>query len=863
MKYKELIAAMTLEEKASLMSGQNFWNTKSVDRLGIPSMMLTDGPHGLRKQGGEADNLGLHDSIPATCFPTAATLANSWDISLLESVGACIGREAAAHDVSVLLGPGLNIKRDPLCGRNFEYYSEDPFLTGKLAASFIRGVQSEGVSACPKHFAVNSQEDDRMIVDEVVDERALREIYLEGFRYAVTEGGAKAIMTSYNRVNGTYANEHPHLLQDILYGEWEFGGMVVTDWGGSNDRVEGLINGCSLEMPSTSGMTDREVVEAVRDGRVDEAVLDERVDSLLELLYSVRPTLGKGKRYTDEIHNDAARDAARRSFVLLKNEKGLLPLAKGKRVAVIGDFAKAPRYQGSGSSLINPIKLTPALDELLESGLDVAGYEPGFKRSGGRSASFKRRAVRLAASADVAVLFLGLNERGEAEGFDRKDLCLPDNQIELLSAIRKVCSGVVVVLSCGAPVETEWAHMADAVLHTYLGGQASGSAVADILTGRVNPSGKLAETYPVKYEDTPAALWYHKNPITAEHRESIFVGYRYYDSLGINVAWPFGFGLSYTSFEYCEMSADTSAVEFTVCNTGEVAGEEVSQVYVAKVGSSVFRAKKELKGFVKTALEPGERKTVRVDLDEHAFTYFCASENAWVCEPGEYRVMVGSSSRDIRLEAALYIDGEATAAAMVAAATQTAIAAADTQVELAQAAARAQTAVVDTQVELAQAAATQTAAADTQVELAQAAATQTAIAAAFSENDLPHYYKADAQNIPDSEFEILLGRSLPPGDWEKGAPLSHSNTISQAQSKKGFGRLLYRSLKLVQRFCYMIGKKTTADYLMFVASLRFNQLARMSGGKIDMPMLDGLLIMVNGKFWRGLRHIRHMRKFRK
>ena len=567
---------MTLEEKASLMSGQNFWNTKAVERTGIPSMMLTDGPHGLRKQGGKADNLGLNDSIPATCFPTAATLANSWDTDLLETVGACIGREAAAHDVGVLLGPGLNIKRNPLGGRNFEYYSEDPFLTGKLAAAMIRGVQSEGISACPKHFAVNSQEDDRMVIDEIVDERALREIYLEGFRYAVMEGGAETIMTSYNRVNGTYSNEHPHLLQDILYGEWGYDGLVVTDWGGNNDRVEGLINGCHLEMPSTSGMTDREIVEAVHDGRVDEKLLDERVNSLLELLYSVKPALGKGKRYTDEEHNEAARDAARRSFVLLKNENGLLPLSMGKRTAIIGDFAKIPRYQGSGSSLINPVKLTPALDELLSSGLDITGYEPGFKRSGGRSVSLKRRAVRLAASADAAVLFLGLNERGEAEGFDRKHMRLPDNQIELLDAVYKVCPRVAVVISCGAPVEMEWENMADAILHTYLGGQASGSAVTDILTGRTNPSGKLAETYPHKYEDAPSAPWYHKNQVTAEHRESIFVGYRYYDAVEKSVAWPFGFGLSYTSFAYSELSADSSSAEFSILNTGDVAGEEIA-----------------------------------------------------------------------------------------------------------------------------------------------------------------------------------------------------------------------------------------------------------------------------------------------
>ena len=828
MKYRELIAEMTLEEKASLVSGKNFWNTKPVERLGVPSIMLTDGPHGLRKQGGKTDNLGLNDSIPATCFPTSATLANSWDIALLESVGACIGREAAAHDVGVLLGPGLNIKRNPLGGRNFEYYSEDPFLTGKLAAAFIRGAQSEGISACPKHFAVNSQEDDRMVIDEIVDERALREIYLEGFRYAVTEGGAKTVMTSYNRVNGTYSNEHPRLLQDVLYGEWGFGGMVVTDWGGNNDRVEGLINGCCLEMPSTNGMTDREIADAVRNGGVDESVLDERVDRLLEIVYSVQPALGKGKRYTDEDHDAAARDAARRSFVLLKNENGLLPLSKGKRVAVIGNFAMTPRYQGAGSSLINPVKLTSALDELLASDLDIVGYETGFRRSGKRSALHMRRAIKLAADADAAVLFLGLNESGEAEGFDRSHMRLPDDQLELLVSVRKVCPEVAVVLSCGAPVETEWAHAADAILHTYLGGQASGGAVADILTGRVNPSGKLAETYPLKYEDNPSAPWYHISQITAEHRESIFVGYRYYDSAGKPVAWPFGFGLSYTNFEYGDLSADLSAVTFSICNTGDVAGEEVAQIYIAKIGSKVFRAKKELKGFVKAALEPGERKTVRAELDGHAFKYFDTLVNEWVSEPGEYRIMVGASSRDIRLEATVYVDVESAAV----------------RGDCGAAAANAPGSASPSY---------------------SAVTTKTAAQAApnCTEAVLPHYFAADAQGIPNEEFETLLGRSLPPDERDRNELLTYSDTIAHCRHKKGFGRLLYRVLSFAQKFYRLIGRQITADHLMFITGLRFNQLARMSSGKLDMNMLDGLLMMVNGQFWKGFMHFRKAGRLKK
>jgi len=815
MKYKEIIDKMTLEEKASLTSGQNFWNTKQISRLGIPSMMLTDGPHGLRKQGGKADNLGLNKSIPATCFPTAATLANSWDTDLLESVGACIGREAAANDVSVLLGPGLNIKRSPLCGRNFEYFSEDPFLAGKLAAAMIRGIQSEGVSACPKHYAVNSQEDNRMIINEIVDERALRELYLEGFRYAVTEGRAKTIMTSYDRVNGVYANEHRHLLGDVLYGEWGYDGIVVSDWGGNNDRADGLIAGCHLEMPGTTGMTDREIVEAVRSGKVDESLLDERVDSLLKLLYDIKPALGKGKNYTDEQHDEAARYAARRSYVLLKNNKGLLPLKKGNSIAIIGDFAKTPRYQGSGSSLVNPVMLTSALDELFNTELDIIGFEPGFKRLGGRSDKLKHRAVSLAGKADIAVLFLGLGEDGEAEGFDRKHMRLPDNQTELLRAVRETCPNIVVVLSCGAAVEAPWSDMADAILHTYLGGQATGGAAADLLTGRYNPSGKLAETYPHKYEDSPVAPWYHKNEATAEHRESIFIGYRYYDTAGVDVTWPFGHGLSYTSFEYGDVYADRNEVAFSVRNTGDVAGEEIAQVYVSKSGSAVFRAEKELKGFTKVALEPGEVKTVRVGFDDHAFKYFDTFRNEWVTEPGGYRILVGASSRDTRLEKVIVLDRDGAEVSDVADGIDT------------------------------------------------AGAPDQAAATPCSAKMLPNYFTANVHKVSNDEFEILLGHTLPPAGWDKNAPLTYTDMIGQGWYKKSFGRFICRFMSLLHKLYKLFGKSIEATHMLFVMSLRFNQIARMSNGAIDMAMLDGILVMVNGRFFKGLRQTMKARKIKK
>ena len=655
--YQALIEQMTLEEKTSLLSGQNFWNTKPIPRLGIPSIMLTDGPHGMRKQGGKADHLGLNKSIPSTCFPTASALANSWDTELLEQVGAYLGEEAASEQVSVLLGPGLNVKRNPLCGRSFEYFSEDPLLSGKLAAAMIRGIQSKGVSACPKHFAVNSQELRRMVVDEVVDERALRELYLEGFRYAVCEGKPKTIMSAYNRVNGVYANENTYLLQDILYGEWGFDGVVVTDWGGENDRVAGLIAGNQLEMPSSAGLTDREVVEAVRAGKLDETLLDERIDQLLRLIFSVKPQEQSIAYSTDE-HHAFAREAARRSAVLVKNEGGVLPLCAGTCVAVIGDFAKTPRYQGAGSSLIEPTKLECALDELKKTDLEIVGFTPGFRRFGGKSKRKRNRACALAKRADVAIVFLGLDEGSEAEGVDREHMRLRENQTELLHEIRKSCARVVVVLANGAPVEADWADDADAILLGYLGGQAGGGAIADLVTGKTAPSGKLAETYPERYADVPSASIYPGREKTAEHRESIFLGYRYYDTAGKHVRWPFGFGLTYTTFSYDQLTMQGNAISCTVRNTGDRAGEEIVQVYVSKRGSAVFRAEQELKGFARVSLEPGETKLVSILLDDHAFSFYHALNKQWVEEAGEYEIRVGASSRDIRLSGVVVREGD-------------------------------------------------------------------------------------------------------------------------------------------------------------------------------------------------------------
>lgn len=658
MKHEKLISQMTPEEKASLMSGKNFWHTKSVDRLGVPSMMLTDGPHGLRKQAGKSDNLGLNRSVPATCYPTAAALANSWDEEMLELLGERLGLEAASEQVSVLLGPGVNIKRNPLCGRNFEYFSEDPFLSGRAGAALIRGIQRNGVSACVKHFAANSQELLRMSCDSVLDERTLREIYLPAFEAAVKEGGVGCLMSSYNPVNGVYANENRHLLRDILYNEWGYRGMVVSDWGGNNDRVAAIRAGSTLEMPSSFGETDRHIVSAVRDGSLPEALLDEQVDRLLKTLFSTRPALA-GKSYDKAAHHAFAARAAEETAVLLKNEGGFLPLKPGRRVAVIGSFAQKPRYQGAGSSLINPTRLETPLEALKAEGVNVIGFAPGFRRFGGESRTLRREALALAEKADVVLLYLGLSEADDAEGVDRPHMRLPENQIRLLREISGVNSSVAVVLSCGCAVEMDWDIYVPALVHGYLGGQAGAVAMARLLTGKANFCGKLAETVPLRYEDVPSAAYYPGREKSAEYREGLYVGYRYYESAGVNVKYPFGHGLSYTSFAYSDIRADENGVSFLVKNTGSRAGAEVAQVYVAPPAGGIFRPAMELRGFSRVSLAPGEEKRLRIPLTERSFSLWNIRENCWSVEPGEYQILVGASCRDIRLRASVVKTGPA------------------------------------------------------------------------------------------------------------------------------------------------------------------------------------------------------------
>ena len=659
MKYAGLIAKLTLEEKAGLTSGLDFWHTKAVKRLGIPSEMMTDGPHGLRRQESDSDALGLGRSVPATCFPTASALANTWDESLLSDVGRAIGEEAVAQGVGMVLGPGVNIKRSPLCGRNFEYFSEDPLLSGKLAAAMIRGIQSTGVSACVKHFAANSQELRRMATDSVMDERTLREIYLPAFEIAVKEGGVRSLMTAYNRLNGTYCNENGHLLREILRGEWGFDGLVVSDWGGNNDRVEAVRAGSSLEMPASNGETDRHIVEAVRNGTLDEALLDEQVDHVLDFVFSAQKTLAHGGVSDGTAHHALAAKAAAESAVLLKNEKEFLPLRRFESVAVIGDFAAVPRYQGAGSSHVNPTRLDAPLDALRAAGVNIVGYEKGFLRSGAAAPRLLRRAKELAARSEKVLLFLGLDEGSETEGYDRGHMRLRENQLDLLREIAEINPNVGVVLQCGSPVEMTWDVFSRAVLHLFLGGQAVGTACAALLTGEANPCGKLAETMPVRLEDTPCAPWYPGREATSEYREGLFVGYRYYESAHKRVKYPFGYGLSYTEFSYAPGEFSPGGVSFTVKNTGSRAGAEIAQLYVRSKTHGMLRPALSLAGFARVELLPGEEKTVFIPLGERSFAVWSRAKNRWVVEEGGYELCVGASCRDLRLVRTVHVAGEA------------------------------------------------------------------------------------------------------------------------------------------------------------------------------------------------------------
>ena len=666
MDVKNLVAQMTLEEKASLLSGGDFWHTKAIERLGIPPVMVSDGPHGLRKQREDGDHLGINESIEAVCFPTGCATAASFDRDLLRRIGEAVGDACQHEKVSVVLGPAVNIKRSPLCGRNFEYFSEDPYLAGEAAVSLIDGVQSRNIGTSIKHFAANSQEHRRMSSDSQVDERTLREIYLPAFEAAVKRARPWTVMCSYNKLNGVYASEHPWLLTTLLRDEWGFEGYVMSDWGAVNDRPEGVAAGLDLEMPSSGGVNDRRVVEAVRAGKLDEKLVDQAVERVLKINFRYLENAQPETPWDKEAQHLLARDLAAECMVLLKNDGGLLPLQDGESVAVIGRFAKEPRFQGGGSSHINSFKMTSLMDAL--EGVPDVSYADGYQIDQAEpDEAMLREAVEIAKAAKVAVIVAGLPDAFESEGYDRTHMRMPPCQEALIDRIASVNPNTVVVLYNGSPIEMPWIGKVRAVLEAYLGGQAVGGATADVLFGRKNPCGRLPETFPLKMEHNPSYLSYGGEGDVAVYREGVFVGYRYYDKKAMDVLFPFGYGLSYTTFEYAglTLSADhirdteTLTATVRVKNTGSVPGKEVVQLYVSDVESSVFRPVRELKGFEKVTLAPGEEKIVSFTLDKRAFAYWNSDLHDWHVETGDFRIQIGRSSRDISLEAKVAVESTA------------------------------------------------------------------------------------------------------------------------------------------------------------------------------------------------------------
>lgn len=775
----ETINSLTLEEKAAFLQGWSTWTSYEKKDSGIPVCFLSDGPHGLRKQAGTGDHLGLNASIPATCFPTAATMANSWDEALGEELGRALGREAAANGVNVLLGPGLNMKRSPLCGRNFEYFSEDPYLAGKMAAAYIRGIQENGVAACPKHFAVNSQELRRMAMDSVVDERTLREIYLTGFEIAVKEGKPRSIMSSYNKVNGTYANENAHLLKEILRDDWGFDGFVVTDWGADNDHALGVKNGSNLVMPAPGPDAAIGLVNAVKEGRVSEADLDERLKELFRVLVSADEAMKKApKSFDKDAHHALARKCAEQSVVLLEND-GILPLDRNAVVGIIGDFARNPRYQGAGSSMVNPTRLDNLYDCLRAAGVSIAGYAQGFdRRKPNPDQKLIDEAVRVAEAAPVVLLCVGLDEIAESEGMDRSNMELSKGQRELIEAVCKVNRNVVLVLSGGSPFVIPGSFRA--AIHGYLGGQAGAGAMADALLGKVNPSGKLNETWPLQLEDTPSYPYFPSKERTAEYREGLYIGYRYYDTANIPVRYPFGHGLSYTTFLYSDIRAEKDRVTFTIANVGAWDGAEVAQVYVSCKDGNVFRPQKELKGFAKLFLKAGESRTVSVSLDDKAFRYFNVKTNRWEVESGIYTISVASDAAHVRLSANIRVEGTNAPAPYGA---------------------------------------------------------------------LPGYESGRITRISEVEYRDLLGHPIPDGHW--GGELTRNDAICQLYyAKTGAARLVYKILTHMKEKSEAKGIPDLN--ILFVYNMPFRALAKMSGGLMSDRMVDDVVLLVNGHFWRGL-----------
>jgi beta-glucosidase len=802
----DLIAKMTLEEKASLCSGQNFWFTKPIEHLGIPSIMLTDGPHGLRKQAFSGDHLGINESLPATCFPSASALSATWNQDLVEQVGMALGEECRQEKVGVILGPGANIKRSPLCGRNFEYFSEDPYLSGEMAKSHIQGVQSQGIGASLKHYAANNQEFRRMTIDAVVDERALHEIYLAGFEIAVRAAQPWTVMGAYNRLNGTYCCENPFILREVLKDKWGHTGLVVTDWGAMNERVPALKAGLELEMPGTTGVNDALIVKAVRSGEIDEITLDQAVERILEMIFKAQATLAEDYTYDAIAHHALARRVAGEGAVLLKNKGQTLPLAKDTRVALLGTFAKHPRYQGAGSSLTNPSRLDNLYEEMVKiAGINHIKYAAGYPSKGlSVDENLLNAAVDAARESDVVVIHVGLPDSFEVEGVDRVHLALPESHNRLVEAVAAIHDKVVVVLSNGAPIEMPWVGDVQAILEGYLGGQAGAGALADILYGIVNPSGKLAETFPIKLEDTPSYENFPGGPKTVEYRESLFVGYRYYETVQKEVLFPFGFGLSYTTFDYQDLSLsqpeitdqETLTVKLTVRNTGDIAGKEIVQLYVSPVSPTAFRPKIELKGFTKVELNPGETKQVTFTLDRRAFAHFSTAISDWQVESGVYRILVGASSQHIMLEGEVRITSS-----------------------------------------------------QTDLPIPQ-------------RDRLPAYvnFSTDA-SISQADFEALLGRPVPPNFIAKRETATINTPLADMQHSLIARQLRKTIRKRSEAILEGDLEGTNAQMVQSTLNDASLRLMYMFGGDLfNQGMANGLLMMINRKFIKGLKLLLQSRK---
>lgn len=789
MKHPEIVEKMSLEQKAKFVSGYDYWHLEEAKELGLPKIMVTDGPHGLRKQNTDkktSDGIGLGNSVPATCMPPAATSACSWDENLLREEGEALAEECLQEKVSVILGPGTNIKRSPVCGRNFEYFSEDPLLAGKMSANLINGCQSKGIGNSLKHFACNSQEAFRMVVNEVIDERTIREIYFPAFEIAVKEAQPWTVMNSYNRINGVYASQNYWLQEQVLRKEWGFKGLVLTDWGASVDRIPGLENGTDLEMPSSGTLNTQRIIDAVNNGPLKEEVLDKRVDNVVDLIIKSKPALEKEFKFDIEAHHSIARKVAEGSMVLLKNEDGILPLKSGAKVAVIGELAKAPRFQGAGSSVINPTKLDNAYDELVKLGVDVTyaqGYEKGKDEINSQLVS---EAKNVAAKADVALVFVGLTEEFEGEGYDRENINMPSSHNNLVSEIAKANENTVVVLAGGSVVYIPWISEVKALLNSGLGGQAGGSAVANILTGKVNPSGKTAETYPLTFDDNPTFGNYPGGPVVSEHKESVYIGYRYYDTAEKEVLFPFGYGLSYTTFEYSgiKLSAkeindtDTLKVSFTIKNTGDVDGAEIAQVYVADKESTIFRPKKELRAFTKVFLKAGESKEVTLELSKRAFAYYNVNLGDWHVESGDFEIMVGASSRDIKLTDTVNV--KSTVEAVVPDYRETA----------------------------------------------------------------PAYYTADIKNITDEQWTAVYGQELPAREVDKSKPIDIYCCLNDARHTKWGGKIC----RLIENIMSKMGSDANGDGKMLAAmatQIPIRNFIAMSMGVFSPEMADGLIMMLN------------------